>query len=304
MVRTLPIWHIKDIAEVIIRRWKNDYDFILLIDGLTGVGKSTVSNKIAHRIPKFKPERDQLYIREDVLKQISTRTNSVIWADELINVAHNRNFYEADQILLVKALNMYRDSHNLFIGCIPDFNACDPQLKTIAHMRITVLRRGVALIQTPNKSLYSRDPWDIKNNQKIESKWSERGISKPRYGKLTTARGYLKFNDVTKKQKELYLKIKHEKRNKILQERFNQEAGFETADQSFYKNLLEEVKTGTLTPVMFAKICKINKKKYANVRAKINEMLRDDGTELRFSGLVKSTNTPVKKDKLGFTIGG
>jgi len=111
----------------------------------------------------------------------------------MINVTYNRDFYVEDQKLLLKGLNMYRDSCNVFVGCIPRFIDLDVQLQRMCKIRITVVRRGIALIQTRRKAIYSTDPWDIRMNQKIEDKWSMKGTKNPRYSQLTTVRGIIKI---------------------------------------------------------------------------------------------------------------
>jgi len=82
-------------------------------------------------------------------------------------------------------------------------------------MKITVLRRGVAIIHMPNQTVYSPDIWDERVNEKIEREWIKGGVSKPRYSRLTTFKGFIYFSKLTEKQENIYQQIKDDKRNLI-----------------------------------------------------------------------------------------
>jgi hypothetical protein len=294
MVKLL-IWKIKDVSECINEMQDEKFDCIICVEGKRGLGKSTLSYKICSRVKSpFNPYKDICYSRKQVIKSLATKIKGNIFADEMINVAFNRDFYEEDQKLLIKGLNMYRDSFNIFIFCVPFFTSLDTQLQRLVKLRLTIIRRGIALVQTPVSSIYSNDPWDIKNNQRIESSWNKKGIKKPRYGQLTTVRGFLKFGDLSKKSKELYEKIKHEKSNRI----FEKEAQIvkETSPNAiFYKNLVERLKTKTITKEMLREICIISGKKYRNVTIRINEILREKNEKERLKDLLKANNNTTGK---------
>ena len=165
---------------------------------------------------KFLPRRDLLYQRDEVLRFFHKRKHSGI-ADEMINVSFNRDFYNETQKDLIKMINMNRDHCNLFIACVPQFKTLDSQIKNLCAMKITVLRRGMSIVHMPNQTVYSSDIWDEAFNEKIERKWLLSGTSNPRYQKLTTFRGFLKFPKLSDKQEMIYQMVKDEKRNLIAQ---------------------------------------------------------------------------------------
>lgn len=296
----LIVWSMKDIVDCIDQMQEEKFDAIIFVEGKRGLGKSTLVYKICNRIKSpFNPNKDICYTRDEVLKALAIKTKGVIFADEMINVAFNRDFYEQDQKLLIKALNMYRDSCNVFIGCVPRFITLDNQLQGLCKIRLTVVRRGIALIQTQVQSIYTNDPWDIKNNMKIEAKWTLKGIQNPRYSQLTTVRGILKFNDLSPRSRALYEAIKKEKRNRI----YTQQAELEQAQSPniiFYKNLIKQLKTKEITDTMFAKICLIAGKDYKNVRIRVNQILKEEGSELRIKDLLKSSIINKKNGIGGF----
>lgn len=304
MARIL-IWSIKDLCDVIENRISHLFDCIIFIDGYRGIGKSTLGYKISSRLnipTKFNPKRDILYKRDEVIKHIANKKGGVIFADEMINVAHNRDFYIEDQKILVKALNMYRDSRNVFIGCIPTFATIDNQIKDLCVIRITVVRRGVALIQTKISSLYTSDPWDIKNNQRIESKWTTKGSKRPRYSQLTTVRGILRFGDLSPKSRELYEQIKFERRNRIYAE-FEDSSLIDDPDKIFYSNLLDRIVKGKISKKIFEEVCIISGRKVSSVRRRLNQMLKDKGSRQTLRDFVITREEKERRDKLGFIVG-
>jgi len=267
------IWSLKDLMEVIFRCMLNKYDIVIFIDGKRGMGKSTLAYSICSRIPNFKPKHDIVFQREEVNKHLARKWYSVIFADEMINVAHNRDFYLQDQKDLIKQINMYRDHCNLFVGCIPFFMRLDTQLLDLCKIRITVIKRGIAIIQTQLTNLYSGDPWDIRNNQKVEQLFGER--KKVPYNKLTTYKGVLFFKDLKPNQRELYEQIKDEKRNLIM--KFQEEQ--EKKDIAPEGKLLKLLKEGKIKDKQeFSNNCIIAGLSYENAKNKINKLLKDEGT--------------------------
>ena len=209
------VWNIKQLCDTIQAAIDEKFDFIIVIDGRRGLGKSTLAIKSALRFPIFNMNKHILFKREDVMDALSTLQNHVIVPDEMINVTHNRDFYAEDQKKLIKMLNMYRDSGNIIFACVPNFAHLDNQFRDLVKMRIHIERRGLGVIHTPNQSAYAKDKWDMAINEKIEQRWIKRGIYKPNYKRLTTYRGLIHFNKLTDIQQENYDQIKYEKRNQM-----------------------------------------------------------------------------------------
>lgn len=219
------------------------FDCFLIIEGNRGLGKSTLAYKIAKKVSyyfrliahetggrespfkdyfRFKPnlqlknkkEKFLLYTRDEVINFFN-KWNKTAIADEMINVSFNREFWNDDQKNLIKIINMNRDHRNLFIACVPQFQTLDNQIKNLCRIRISVLKRGIAIIQTPNKTIYSKDKWDSANNEKIEREWLMAGSKRPKYAKLTTFRGVLKFKPLSETEDKIYQAIKRSERNII-----------------------------------------------------------------------------------------
>ena len=220
---------------------------------------STGAIKCSKLFKRFKMRRDIMFSRDDVMDAVAKYNKGVIVADEMINVAFNREFYGEEQKKLIKMLNMYRDKCNILITCVPNFYSLDSQFRSLVKMRINVIRRGVAVIHTPNQSSFSLDKWDTKYNEKIERGWINKKKFKFGFKKMTTYRGMFKYPDLTPRQKEIYLQVKEEKRSLLMKEKDKEQ---NEKKLSIYDNIMIQLKDGRLTKEILYKICMINQIKY------------------------------------------
>ena len=267
-------WKVSDLVEVAEKCVLNKFDFVCFIEGNRGLGKSTLGYIIACKLRKnkvltFKPKQHMVYSRADTLKLLASKKRHIILSDEMINVAYNRSFYEEDQKKLLKALNMYRDSCNVFIGCIPKFSDLDNQIRRLCKIRITVIRRGVALIHKQVRGIYSQDPWDTDTNVKQERK-------APRhYGKLTTCIGIMRFGDLKPKARALYEKLKQEKRGEVFQDVTREKS----KDDEMLDKIYDRVIKNNIDKKYLIDSSELLGKKYTWLIAKLNQRLKDNGKE-------------------------
>lgn len=284
---------------------KKKFDCIMFVEGNRGLGKSTFCYKLLNGLDipiPFKPKRDLVYTRSETLRHLATKKGGAIFSDEMINVAYNRDFYENQQKTLLKALNMYRDSCNVFVGCIPKFVELDKQIQRLCKIRVTIVRRGMALLQTQNPSIYQSDSWDIKNNQRIESKWTLRSVKNPKYSQLTTMRALIRFGDLSPRQREEYEAIKQAKRGQVFGEYQDGELLVVNPDKIFYDNLIKQALAGKVTKEVWNTLAVINNKRQEDMRRKFNQYLKEAGSDKTFRDLILTSKERERKDKLGFVI--
>lgn len=279
------IWSIGRLSRLIKKMQDMDYDCIICVDGNRGTGKSNFSWVLGRRIlgKKWNPWKVILFSRNDVMKA-SNEKRTVIIGDEFINVAYNRDFYDEEQKDLLKILNMNRDNCNVLLACIPYFKHLDTQMKDLIKIRITMLRRGWALVQAQNPFINASDRWDTKVNEKIERSWYKHGVFKPVYSQLTTFRGFIRVPKMSDKSRELYDKIKHEKRHRIIKQK-ELERGNEEMNE--VEKIVTRLKEGKLSREMIQEHCILTGKKYDTLRCSINRYLIDEGDEKRFGDYIK-----------------
>lgn len=298
-------WTVKDIREMIEGRIYNNFDAIVVIDAngaieKRGIGKSTLGYKIAGplKIPlKFKAKRDLVYSREDSIKHLAKKKFGIIFYDEMINVSYKRDFQNQEQIKLIKALNMYRDSCNVYIMCVPNFWDLDIDLRKLCSLRITVLQRGTALIQIPSASIYGNDPWDTKYNQKIENDWLKSRSKRPKYSKLTTCVGIVNFGPLHPQVQQVYDEIKSEKRGRVFGDHSGQDDDPKTV---FMNNLVDEMRAGKMTPQQFELAAKLQGVDAVRLRIRVNNLLKKRGVKKTWKHFVMKHEKRRKRDLLGF----
>jgi len=247
-------WSLKKMTFMICDILLNKFDCCIAIEGNRGLGKSTLAYHLTRGVAremqrrgvdgyKFSAKKCLLYQRTEVIKFFHKWKRSGI-ADEMINVTFNRDFYDEDQKDLIKMINMNRDHCNLFIACVPQFQNLDNQVKNLMKIRLTVVRRGMAIVQTPNRTIYAKDRWDQAVNEKIEREWLKKGIQRPQYSRLTTFRGLLRFPPLTEKQEMIYQDVKDTKRNVVAREQMGIEDDVD--DQDPVKSALAMLKEGKI----------------------------------------------------------
>mgnify|MGYP001586040676 CR=1 FL=1 len=267
------LWGIKELAEIIKKRIDNKYDCIIVFDGRRGSGKSTGALKIAYCFDEFKLKRDVVFSREDVLQSLSNKKRGIIIADEVINVIYNREHFLEDQKKLLKYLNMYRDSQNVFIACVPNWSDLDPQFKRLVSIRINVIRRGLAVLHLPNLTTYSGDPWDTNSNEKIERLWHKKNLFKPRYHKLTTFKGFIRYGALTPNVATVYEKVKEEKRNILILSDNNKDKNLKTNP---YLEIYEGLKSGKIIPSQLTEIAREKNMALNSILLRVKEYARFD----------------------------
>jgi hypothetical protein len=177
---------------------------------------STSAVKLASKFRGFNFEKNILFQRDEIMEFLDKSKYSVMVADEMINVTYNRDFYSQEQKKLLKMINMYRDNCNILLACVPSFYDLDKQFRNLCKLRIDVIRRGLGVIHMPLQSMFMQDKWDTDNNAKIEkSFFNNRGEFRPQYKRLTTFQGFLKLEQLTDRQKQVYKELKERKRNLV-----------------------------------------------------------------------------------------
>ena len=267
---------ITDFVTIVTKRRENKFDTRIAFGGDTGDGKSTCCAKILFRFDGFDPWKHQVYNRDDVINLLQTQRSGICWDDEAIKSGYKRKFQDTSQHDLIEILTAYRDNFNMYCAIMPDFFNFDKNIRDLFAFFIQIVERGIAVVHRPIKGMvFNQDKWDAQNNAKIERSWMERRKKnpdfKPPYHELSTFAGYLYFNDITPKQRELIEEVKRTKRGISFGE--NKEPDQKSFNDKVYDLLLQ----GKLKKSGLQQICLLEGKKYSSVSAILSRRLVDSG---------------------------
>ncbi len=274
------IWTLKELTTCIRQRQLNSYDANIGVSGKRGDGKSTLLFKIFNSFKNdgFNQEKHQEYSRDKIITLLANQTYGYCWDDEAINSGYKRDFQVRAQKDMIKIITNYRDNFNIIGSAIPFFYSLDIDLRELIFIHIHIIERGIAILLMPlETSIHTTDPWDTKNNIKVEIQENARLKRNPnakfRYNRFTTFAGYLYFGPMTEKQEKKYKEIKKRKRSLSLHiEGVEQTLDF---NQKVYNALIE----GKLSKEGLQQMCLTENKKYSAVATLMNSMLNDAGEE-------------------------
>jgi hypothetical protein len=207
-------WSLIELTALINKTLGIDKDFPIIIDGLTGAGKSTLAIHLSNKGCKiFKIENDIIFSRDELIKKISEAPRySYIICDEAINLLFKRDFMSRKQKFVIKLLDMCRDRNLCLILCVPNFWSIDKHiLEGRIRLRIHIARTGFGFMWKPTTNPFTPDKWNRKYNEAICYNWD----AYPNARKTRGFIGYIKFGDLCEKDKERYLKIKEIKKEEI-----------------------------------------------------------------------------------------
>jgi len=303
------VFEIKDLVNIAKERQKNKLDCVIAWVGKRGSGKSTGAYRFCHGLNKkytinhldteykaggFRPQRDIVYTRSDVVDLLRLRKFKIVMADEMINVAYNREFHSTDQQFLIKTLNQFRSNYNIFSMCNPFFYDLDPDLRNLVSIRIDVVKRGIGIVHFPNDNVYSNDIWDTKNNATIEKSWSQRKNFHPNYKKLSTFKGILYYPPLPKKIEIKYEKIRDEKRQLAAASVGDGDSNI----NNFYDRLINLIDEKKVDRDSFENFCYANNIKLSSAIHGLNKRLQEKNINMSVLKFIQSKEKELKIEKL------
>ena len=293
------IWTLKELTILFRERQLNKFDVNIGISGKRGNGKSTLAFKIFNSFKKegFNQKKHQVYSQKDVINLLSRFTFSYCWDDEAINSGYKRDFQHVGQKELIKIVTNYRDNYNVYASALPFFYSLDKALRELIFVHFHIIKRGLAVMLLPlDNQIHSQDPWDTDNNKKIEIKENKRLEKNPdakfRYHRLTTFAGFVRFGDMSKKQRLTYEAVKQKKRsialNIVPQEK----------EKTFVERTYDLLLLRKLTTDGLLQACALNESKYHSVVSMLNTKLKTEMKEGTVSTYLRKSLIDKAKDKL------
>ena len=173
-------WTTKDVARQVNGLLKDDWDAVTVIDGIEGVGKSTLSfiinmeqNGKNFEVKKnvlFYPNIDDINDRYDNGKKYS----GYQW-DEAMLVLYKLNWASKGQKNLNTKFAVIRSENKATYLCIPRFRDLNEYFRNHrVRTWIHVIERGIAVVKSRDWNEYAPDPWHWDDNYRLIKKYQGR----------------------------------------------------------------------------------------------------------------------------------
>lgn len=170
---------LRQFASTVHKALDNDYDFVVLIDGKEGVGKSTLAGWLKALFEGEWNLDHVTYDGLDLLEDMNTApAKTCLWMDEMKDAAYKRKFYSDLNIALAQAFGIVRSKNYFFILNIPNYWDLDTDLRTRIDYRIYCEHKKRVRGFSSTYEII-RTPW-TKGNPYMELRWTYRFPPAPR----------------------------------------------------------------------------------------------------------------------------
>lgn len=165
----MKIITLSDFCKELVDRTDKDFDCIVIIESgsVKGTGKSVFTLNCDMEISRQKGFRFDLNdmvvfdaTNEKVVDMVRMRPGGwPIHVDEASKVAYKRNWSKDEQKDLIIFINVCRKFHKIILINNPTFWGLDKDLLDLADYRVTILKRGLAIVRGKSKNPESKDKW-------------------------------------------------------------------------------------------------------------------------------------------------
>jgi len=164
----------KIVDNILIKRFKHNYDNLIIINGGEGTGKSSFAIGLcalyAHKLGIDFSVDNITFSGKEMVGLAASKKKSIILYDEAIQGLMGAQWQNKTQQTIIQALMMARKNNNLFVLCVPAFERLNPYL---------VYDRAILLIDVYTKG-YKRGFASIYNKKKIRQYYDMKKAKKDR----------------------------------------------------------------------------------------------------------------------------
>lgn len=176
----MQIESMKAFAKMLIERTKANFDNIVIVESgsVKGTGKSTFSMDLSMQIcilMGYKYELLEVVVfdptNEKIVERVKVKPDAwPIHVDEASKVAYKRNYNDDAQKNLIVFINVCRKHHKIIIINNPTFWGLDKDLLELADFRVTILKRGLAIVRGKISNPETMDKWLRKDTDEMIKK--------------------------------------------------------------------------------------------------------------------------------------
>lgn len=158
-------------------RVDNNFDAVLIIESgsLKGTGKSTFSMLLEEEISEIKNFKFDIIemtvfdpTSEKIVERVKYKPRAYpVHIDEAGKVAYKRNWNKEWQKDLIIFINVCRKHGKIIPLNHPSFWGLDSDLRDIADYRVTILRRGLAIVRGKVANPEAKDKWIKDETEKL-----------------------------------------------------------------------------------------------------------------------------------------
>ena len=160
---------LRDLAKIIYSAQNNNWDFMTVVSGFEGVGKTTCAGDLIDEVKKlrgsrFDPVKDVVYSTDEFIKAVlNAQQFDCIMVDEGARAFYKMDFMKAETKEAVKLITQMRIKGLAVFICIPRFFDLLEYLRNArVSLWVDVIDRGHACLFQPDVNRYSDDRWHFK----------------------------------------------------------------------------------------------------------------------------------------------
>ena len=175
----------KLVEKILIKRFDNKFDNLVIINGGEGSGKSTFAMGLCHLYAEklgIKFDVDNIvFSGREMVTLATTKKKSIIMYDEAIQGLMGAQWQNKIQQTIIQALMMARKNNNLFVLCVPAFERLNPYLVydraiLLVDVYTKGYKRGFASVYNKRGIRYYYDLKKAKKNKKPKPLYQVRFI--------------------------------------------------------------------------------------------------------------------------------
>lgn len=207
------------LCELIKTRVNADFDFVIAITGVEGIGKSSCAYQIAKRVDKkFKLSKNFVFSprTQDAIAQVKAlHRYGAIVMDEGIKMAYKLEWHSKAQRMLNKVYTLNRNENKITIICIPNFNDLNKFFREHRiFFWIHVFARGKAAVFLRLDNPFSSDIWQMDKNNRFFLKGGKKLLisTDSRFNRLKKTTNYLmqfNYRDIPTEDRLEYIRLKN-----------------------------------------------------------------------------------------------